>query len=195
MDIPPFPSPATFIPGLPLLQPQASEKEATKRSHNEALPRETGVVFSVRSIHPISFLSNAFFFSNQNLTVVALGGATECHESLLSIFNPTNILRRIQSIRHPPVKEILTEIKGVVRPGEMLLVLGRPGAGCTTLLKVLATLTAEFRSVEGKISYDGVDPNDMGSNFRGDICFCSEDDIHFPSLNVEQTLVFYFDSQ
>lgn len=33
---------------------------------------------------------------------------------------------------------ILDEVDGLVRPGEMLLVLGRPGSGCSTLLKTLA---------------------------------------------------------
>lgn len=171
MDNSSFPSPGcpTFLPGLPLQRSQVFENTAPEESHNRALHRETGVVFS-------------------NLTVLGLEEDTEYHENLLSIFTPTSILREIQSIRHPPIKEILTDIEGLIRPGEMLLVLGRPDAGCTTLLKVLATLTAEFHSVKGKISYDGVDSKDMRSNFRGDIVFCSEDDIHFPSLNVEQTL-------
>src|ERR1035438_9287467 len=45
-----------------------------------------------------------------------------------------NIPRAIQEKRHgAPLKTILEDNHGCVKPGEMLLVLGRPGAGCTTL--------------------------------------------------------------
>ena len=35
-------------------------------------------------------------------------------------------------------KDLLRDLEGVVTSGQMLLVLGRPGSGCTTLLKTLA---------------------------------------------------------
>ena len=34
---------------------------------------------------------------------------------------------------------ILDSIDGVVNPGEMLVVLGPPGSGCTTMLKAIAS--------------------------------------------------------
>lgn len=36
--------------------------------------------------------------------------------------------------------DILRGFRGLVRPGEMVLVLGRPGSGCTTFLKVIGML-------------------------------------------------------
>lgn len=36
------------------------------------------------------------------------------------------------AVAKPPVRELISHFDGCVRPGEFLLVLGRPGAGCST---------------------------------------------------------------
>lgn len=52
--------------------------------------------------------------------------------------------------------QILRDINGVVRGGEMLLVLGRPGSGCTTFLKALAGDThGIFISEKSTVNYEG----------------------------------------
>lgn len=53
--------------------------------------------------------------------------------------------------------QILRDFSGLVRSGEMLLVLGRPSSGCTTLLKTLAGQTQGIH-VEGseRINYQGM---------------------------------------
>ncbi|KAI9214566.1 hypothetical protein DS838_000516 [Geotrichum bryndzae] len=43
-----------------------------------------------------------------------------------------------------PQRDLIHDIHGIVKPGELLLVLGRPGAGCTTLLKTIAGETDQF---------------------------------------------------
>lgn len=70
------------------------------------------------------------------------------------------------------------------------MVLGRPGAGCTTLLKVLANHTAEYHGVSGDRHYDSLSPEELLKHYRGDVQYCPEDDIHFPTMSVEQTLSF-----
>lgn len=45
----------------------------------------------------------------------------------------------------PPQVSILQSFDGLVLPGEMLLVLGRPGSGCSTFLKTLAGDTHGFQ--------------------------------------------------
>lgn len=70
------------------------------------------------------------------------------------------------------------------------MILGRPGSGCTTLLKVLTNLREEYHAVEGDVHYDSLSPNDVKNFFRGDVQYCPEDDIHFPTLTVSQTLEF-----
>ena len=68
--------------------------------------------------------------------------------------------------------------------------LGRPGSGCTTLLKTLANRRKEYYGVHGDVYYDSISPTDMYNRYRGDVQYCPEDDIHFPTLTVEQTLKF-----
>lgn len=49
---------------------------------------------------------------------------------------------------------ILDRVRGSVKPGEMLLVLGRPDSGCTTLLSMISTEgTAVARS---RVTFDSV---------------------------------------
>jgi energy-coupling factor transporter ATP-binding protein EcfA2 len=52
------------------------------------------------------------------------------------------------------VAEILSDISGYVLPGEMLLVLGPPGSGTSTLLNVLANHYPKSFKVTGKVSME-----------------------------------------
>lgn len=68
---------------------------------NDIQKRELGVMF--RDLH-----------------VVGLG-ATASHQATFgSFFNPLNLLRTINELRHPALRDILQGFEGVVRPGEML---------------------------------------------------------------------------
>ncbi|KAJ7852077.1 ABC-2 type transporter-domain-containing protein [Mycena olivaceomarginata] len=126
----------------------------------------------------------------QDLKVVGLGASASYQPTLGSTLNPLSILEQIRTLRHPPLRNILEGFSGVVRPGEMLLVLGRPGSGCSTFLKTLANQTDEYHAVAGDIQYDSFSPADIHAHYRGDVQYCPEDDVHFPTLTVEQTLRF-----
>ncbi|KAJ5101248.1 hypothetical protein NUU61_003470 [Penicillium alfredii] len=88
-----------------------------------------------------------------------------------------------------PKRVILKNIGGQVKPGEMMLVLGRPGSGCTSLLRVLSNDRDSFDEVTGKIHYGSMDHR-TASQFRQQIMFNNEDDLHFPTLTVNRTLKF-----
>ncbi|KAJ7067216.1 pleiotropic drug resistance ABC transporter [Mycena amicta] len=141
-------------------------KKKLEEAHVES--RELGVVF-------------------QDLRVVGLGATASYQPTLGSTLNPFSIIEKIAALRHPPLRNILDGFTGLVRPGEMLLVLGRPGAGCSTFLKTLANQRAEYHSVSGSVHYDSLTPEEV---YRGDIQYCPEDDVHFPTLTVQQTLEF-----
>lgn len=88
----------------------------------------------------------------KDLTVKVIPSGAQLQENALSQFNILQLFK--DGHRKPALKTILDSSFGCVKPGEMLLVLGmsqppfrhhrylcrqgRPGSGCTTLLKMLA---------------------------------------------------------
>ncbi|RDW75194.1 AtrD-1 [Coleophoma cylindrospora] len=87
--------------------------------------------------------------------------------------------------------QILRDFDGLVRSGEMLVVLGRPGSGCSTLLKTIAGETdGYFVDERSEINYQGIPMEMMHNDFRGECIYQAEVDVHFPQLTVGQTLMF-----
>jgi ATP-binding cassette subfamily G (WHITE) protein 2 (SNQ2) len=70
------------------------------------------------------------------------------------------------------------------------VVLGSPGSGCSTFLKTLANQRAEYHAIEGQVQYDSLTSTQLENHYRGDVQYCPEDDVHFPTLTVGQTLDF-----
>ena len=90
----------------------------------------------------------------------------------------------------PPVRNLINSFDGCVRPGEMLLVLGRPGSGCTTFLKAFCNQRSGFAGVSGDVSYGGTDAKRIAKDFRGEVIYNPEDDLHYATLSVRRTLRF-----
>jgi ABC-type multidrug transport system ATPase subunit len=85
-------------------------------------------------------------------------------------------------------KQILHSFDGIIKAGELCVVLGRPGSGCSTLLK---TLTGELHGLDTDDSilhYNGIMQNRMIKEFKGEMVYNQEVDKHFPHLTVGQTL-------
>ena len=72
----------------------------------------------------------------RDLSVEVVPSDERLQENVISQFNVPQLVKDLR--RKPALKPILESSSGCVRPGEMLLVLGRPGSGCSTLLKMLA---------------------------------------------------------
>lgn len=68
-------------------------------------------------------------------------------------------------------RTILHDFSGSVKDGEMLLVLGRPGSGCSTFLKTLASQTEGYESVDGEISYGGLSAKEVKEKYRGEVVY------------------------
>ncbi|KAJ6160946.1 ABC multidrug transporter atrF [Penicillium chermesinum] len=90
----------------------------------------------------------------------------------------------------PDIRTILDDFTGCVRPGEMLLVLGRPGSGCSTFLKVLGNQRSGYESIEGDVHYGGTDSETMTKDYRSEVSYNPEDDLHYATLTVRETLLF-----
>jgi len=82
-------------------------------------------------------------------------------------------------------RPLLSGITGVGLPGEMVLIMGPPGAGCTTLLKTLAGMSSKELKIEGSLMYNG--STDL-SEFQSKVRFVNADDCHFPAYTVHKTL-------
>jgi ATP-binding cassette, subfamily G (WHITE), member 2, PDR len=87
--------------------------------------------------------------------------------------------------------DILRNFEGVVQPGEMLVVLGPPGSGCSTFLKTITGETHGFSlSQDSHINYQGISYEQMHKNFKGEAIYTAEQDVHFPMMTVGDTLLF-----
>jgi ATP-binding cassette subfamily G (WHITE) protein 2 (SNQ2) len=123
----------------------------------------------------------------KNLTVKGVGADAAVNENVGSQFN---IPRKIKEGRGGmQLKTILENTHGCVKPGEMLLVLGRPGAGCTTLLKMLANKRVGYAEVEGDVHFGSLNHTEA-AQYRGQIVMNTEDELFFPTLTVGQTIDF-----
>ena len=123
----------------------------------------------------------------QNLNVEVVSAEAAVNENFLSQFN---IPQHIMGARHkPPMRKILQNSHGCVRPGEMLLVLGRPGSGCTTLLKMLSNHQRGYKSVQGDVRFGSLTPG-QAAQYRGQIVMNTEEELFFPALTVGQTMDF-----
>ncbi|KIW29433.1 uncharacterized protein PV07_05248 [Cladophialophora immunda] len=87
--------------------------------------------------------------------------------------------------------QILKDFEGLVKSGEMLVVLGRPGSGASTFLKSIAgEVHGLYMDAGSDINYQGIPWEVMHQRYRGEVVYQAETDVHFPHLTVGQTLLF-----
>ncbi|KKF94252.1 ABC transporter G family member 11 [Ceratocystis platani] len=96
--------------------------------------------------------------------------------------------------KKPAETKILDNFSGLCKPGEMVLVLGRPGSGCSTFLKTIANQRGGFTGVEGDVRYGRFTAEEF-QQYRGEAVYNQEDDIHHATLTVGQTLDFALDTK
>ncbi|PWN34157.1 putative ATP-binding multidrug cassette transport protein [Meira miltonrushii] len=112
--------------------------------------------------------------------------------ALFEVIGPIFGILKTFGINLPKQKsrKLLTGFTGSAKPGEMVLVLGRPGAGCSTFLKTIANKRNGFIGVEGDVHYGGIDAKEMDKRYMGQLIYSEEDDVHNATLTVSQTIDF-----
>ncbi|KAI1821439.1 ABC-2 type transporter-domain-containing protein [Xylaria intraflava] len=127
----------------------------------------------------------------QNLDVYGFGSVTDYQKDVANVWmEGASIARRLLGHRGTKI-DILRSFDGIVRKGEMLVVLGPPGSGCSTLLKSIAGETAGiYIDDKSYFNYQGISANEMHSRHRGEAIYTAEVDVHFPMLTVGETLTF-----
>ncbi|TMW67508.1 hypothetical protein Poli38472_011128 [Pythium oligandrum] len=115
------------------------------------------------------------------------------HE-LPTVFNEikTGVRDLFAGNKNKITKHILKNISGVFKPGTMTLVLGQPGSGKSSLLKMLSgrfPLTKDIQ-LEGDVTYNGLDRIEIARRLPQFATYVTQRDSHFPTLTVKETLEF-----
>ncbi|KAF3761700.1 ABC transporter CDR4 [Cryphonectria parasitica EP155] len=137
-----------------------------------------------------SFRTSGIAF--QNMNVFGFGAGTDFQKDVANIW--LDVADGVRSMFGGSRKrriDILRQFDGVVNSGEMLVVLGPPGSGCSTFLK---TISGEMNGIyledEVYLNYQGVSAAEMHKDHRGECIYTAEVDVHFPMLTVGDTLTF-----
>ncbi|MCJ1434291.1 hypothetical protein MMC27_003658 [Xylographa pallens] len=136
----------------------------------------------------------------EDLKVCGIGGVRNFvktfPDSFVSFFNVPGTIMSILGVGKKGKEfDILKGFRGIARPGEMILVLGKPSSGCTTFLKVISNQRFGYTRVEGDVLYGPYDAQTFAKRYRGEAVYNQEDDVHHPSLTVGQTLGFALDTK
>lgn len=128
----------------------------------------------------------------RNLNVHGYGAATDYQKDVGNIWlESIGLAKKALGLSKPRRIDILRDFEGLVESGEMLVVLGPPGSGCSTFLKTLTGETHGFVVDEGSyLNYQGIPADHMHKYFRGEAIYTAEVDVHFPMLSVGDTLYF-----
>jgi len=128
----------------------------------------------------------------KNLNVCGFGTPTDYQKTIANVaLGMLALFRNVIGRGRKQRLDILRDLEGVVHSGEMLCVLGPPGSGCSTMLKTIAGDTYGFRVSDGAIrNYQGIRPEQMRANYRGEAVYIAEVDEHFSHLSVGDTLYF-----
>ncbi|TLS21522.1 uncharacterized protein PpBr36_10217 [Pyricularia pennisetigena] len=134
----------------------------------------------------------------QNMNVFGFGAATDFQKTVSNVWlEAANMLRTLVGMGKTTRIDILRGFNGVVRKGEMLVVLGPPGSGCSTFLKTIAGETnglnvdkSAYFNYQGGLCETGLSAKEMHKRHRGEAIYTAEVDVHFPQLSVGDTLTF-----
>ncbi|KAI9927870.1 hypothetical protein ASPWEDRAFT_157610 [Aspergillus wentii DTO 134E9] len=148
-------------------------------------------LLAAQATNPDRFRQRNAGVAFQNLNVHGFGSPTDYQKDVFnSVLGIGSLVRRVVGSGLQKV-QILQGFDGLIRSGEMLLVLGRPGSGCSTFLKTIAgEMNGIHLSDDSYLNYQGISAKAMQGQFRGEAIFSAENDVHFPQLSVGDTLTF-----
>lgn len=171
--------------------PKGDDYPGSTQSPSESVTNDWNLLSKVQQTHErdlaSGFKEKHLGVTWENLNVQVFGAEAAVEENVISQFNIMNKVRETRN--KPSLRTILHNSHGCVKPGEMLLVLGRPGSGCTTLLKMLANHRTGYKSIQGDIHYGSMTAEEA-RRYPGEIVINTEEELFFPSLTVGQTLDF-----
>ncbi|KAK0390579.1 hypothetical protein NLU13_0083 [Sarocladium strictum] len=132
-------------------------------------------------------------FAFQHLNVYGYGNATDYQKDVGNVWLniPGMVKNLVTGSKGDSRIDILRDFDGVVNSGEMLVVLGPPGSGCSTFLKAVAGETNGIYVDGGSyMNYHGITAKEMHTHHKAEAIYTAEVDVHFPQLSVGDTLTF-----
>lgn len=161
---------ASAAHGRALFSPQDKELDPNSPSFN----LERWLRHFIRETQAGGLEKTPVGFTFQNLSVSGSGQALELQQTLADLFlAPFRLKEKIGS--NKTHRKILHSFDAIVKPGELLVVLGRPGSGCSTFLK---SVTGELHGLEledpSSIRYSGISQKQMVKEFGGELVYNQE---------------------
>lgn len=113
--------------------------------------------------------------SFRNLDVYGSGDAVQLQQTVGSVLMAPLRIGEFFSFGKKEPKHILNNFNGLVKSGELLVVLGRPGSGCSTLLKsICGELHGLNLGESSNVSYNGIPQKQMKKEFKGEAIYNQE---------------------
>jgi ATP-binding cassette subfamily G (WHITE) protein 2 (PDR) len=110
----------------------------------------------------------------KNLSVFGSGAALQLQKTVTDMFLAPFRPQEHFSFGKKERKQILHSFDGIIKAGELCVVLGRPGSGCSTLLKAL---TGELHGLEidkSEVHYNGIEQQKVIKEFKGETVYNQE---------------------
>ncbi|KAH7835709.1 hypothetical protein Vadar_029098 [Vaccinium darrowii] len=105
--------------------------------------------------------------------------------SLKIIFSDSS---KLICLKKQAVVNIIDDFRGIIKPGRMTLLLGPPGCGKTTLLKLLSGNLDKSLKATGEVYYNGYKLEDCVPQKTS--AYISQNDLHIPEMTVREALDF-----
>jgi ABC-type glutathione transport system ATPase component len=122
-----------------------SESTLNPNSPNFKVRDWMKMLLAIRSRNPDKYPDRTAGISFKNLNVHGFGSPTDYQKDVLnSALELGTMVRRLAGLKLQKI-QILRDFDGLVKSGETLVVLGKPGSGCSTLLK---TIAGEMNGIE-----------------------------------------------
>lgn len=129
----------------------------------------------IRELNEKGLADRQIGVSFRNLDVFGSGSAIQLQNTVGSVLTAPLRLGEFFSFGKKEPKHILHNFNGLVKSGELLVVLGRPGSGCSTLLKsICGELHGLNIGEKSHISYNGIPQKQMKKEFRGEAIYNQE---------------------
>ncbi|KAG0161728.1 hypothetical protein PDIDSM_1159 [Penicillium digitatum] len=172
----------------------SSDPEADPKSDQFKSRKWVKNIIQMTSRDPDRYPRRTTGVSFRNLNVFGYGTAADYQTDFANFWlKGAGRFRSLLGLQKKVRIEILRDFEGMVHSGEMIVVLGRPGSGCSTFLKTIAGETHGLyldKDKGSEVQYEGLSWDDMHSRFRGEVLYQAETETHFPQLTVGDTLLF-----